>query len=297
MNNSATPAATTPYLIIVIGLPGAGKTHFARQFARQFAMPFIDVDELFLRLPTHASQDSALLQELHTGVALYLGEMMKTQKTLIFEGGADRPNERANLIKLARSNGYRPLLVWVQTDKPTRQYRQRELAKTFANYTVLAAYRESVFSPPRNNEVCTVISGKHTFTTQSHKVLQKLQNVKAAPERTDKSTKKPTRPPAKPATRASGLAMAPQVIRPTVAGSVSRLAIVNKTKSSVQNKPTMHHKQPQKPLRSQKTVTRRTSGPSMTQVTDLLAPRERHHTVQRRHNTRPTTPISRRIDL
>ena len=35
----------------------------------------------------------------------------------------------------------------------------------------------------------------------------------------------------------------------------------------------------------------------MTQVTDLIAPRERHHAVQRRHNARPTTPISRRIDL
>ena len=297
MNTSATSTASTPYLVIVIGLPGAGKTYFARQFARQLAVPFIDIDELFLRLPPHVSQDTGLLQELHTGVALYLGELMKTNKTLIFEGATDNHSERASLIKLARSNGYRPLVVWVQTDKPTRQYRQRELAKTFANYTVLAAYRESVFSPPRNNEVCTVISGKHTFTTQSHKVLQKLQNVKITPEHTNKSTKKPARPPAKPATRASGLAMAPQVMRPTVAGSVSRLAIVNKTKSSVQNKPAVHHKQPQKPLRPQKTVTRRTSGPSMTQVTDLIAPRERHHAMQRRHSARPTTSISRRIDL
>ena len=50
---SLSPA--NPRVLFVVGIPGAGKTYFAEQFAETFGAPFIEYDAIRAQLTQHPS--------------------------------------------------------------------------------------------------------------------------------------------------------------------------------------------------------------------------------------------------
>lgn len=170
-----------PLIIITVGLPGAGKSFFARQFSETFGAPIVSYDRLCYELfaePTYSKDERAIIAR----VALaQTEELIKTHKTFIVDGGGSTKAERVFLKKLAEKNGYGVLAVWAQVDEPTARQRSMKRSKRKKD----DMYNQSIseqqfekdkkrFTPPTTNEQYVVISGKHVHAAQAKVVLKKL---------------------------------------------------------------------------------------------------------------------------
>ena len=151
-----------PHAIMMVGIPGSGKTFFAEKFAEMFNAPYIDTLVL-----ERAAKDG----EAGKIIGYMVSEIAKTQHTFIYEGNSDTRVSRTEFAKWARSNGYQPLYVWVQIDNATAKSRTKKAATISEdefNFTVKS------FSTPHPDEKAIVISGKHTYATQAKVVLSHL---------------------------------------------------------------------------------------------------------------------------
>lgn len=168
---------STPHVIIMAGIPGAGKTAFAEAFAKTFHAPFVHSEEL---------QRIAGVEKRPANIvaAKLLAELLKTGHTLVFEGDTSSRATRLALVKTVTQAGYKPLLVWVQTE--TTEAKRRSLRKRDGLAALTPEEFEHAvkrFTPPSANEKPVVISGKHTYATQLKIVLKHLAGPR--PEQSD----------------------------------------------------------------------------------------------------------------
>jgi predicted kinase len=157
-----------PHAIVMVGIPGSGKSFFAEKFAETFRAPYVSYDTF---RPFISDQKS--LAKL---VAYQVRELLKTNHSLIIEGFAYSRAERTEIAKLLKNHGYETLFVWVQTDGDTAQARTLKQAKLSKEEYAKLAKR---FSPPHETEKPVVISGKHTYASQAKTVLKRLSGPRA----------------------------------------------------------------------------------------------------------------------
>lgn len=150
----------------MVGMPGSGKTTFAKQFAATFNAPLIDYVEL--------NQLAEGNPELTYRVADYtIAMLFRTKQSFIIDGPGDKQADRRQIVALAKQHGYVPLFIWVQTEPTTAEIRAvRQKGATMSK----AVYDERVasFEFLTNVEPVLVISGKHTYAAQARTVLKKL---------------------------------------------------------------------------------------------------------------------------
>ena len=170
----------------MVGLPGSGKTFFAAQFAKAFGSPFIDINEL----SGYCQDDAAAAVVGKT----FLQEIAKTKQPFIYEGDSNTRARRSEFVRWARSEGYRPVIIWVQTDVTTarsRSVKNQRLSREAFDYYVRR------FSEPNAGELYFVISGKHPYSSQSHAALTFLKQIDQQTEDEALPSKAPaTAPPA-----------------------------------------------------------------------------------------------------
>lgn len=152
-----------PHAIMMVGLPGSGKSFFARQFAATFNAPYID--SLSIEAYAQNAEGAGAI------ITLVMGEIAKTNQTFIFEGNSDSRVRRAEFAKWARQLGYQPLFIWAQVDQATSRDRTAK-SKIMSQTDFEQANR--TFSAPHPDEKAIVISGKHTFASQAKVVLAHL---------------------------------------------------------------------------------------------------------------------------
>lgn len=161
-----------PHLLVVVGIPGSGKTFFASQFADTFSAPYIQYEAI------QEASEPALSSEVTAAVAgMMFRELTKTHQTLILEGPGGSRTERVALAKQARAAGYETLFVWVQTEPVTAQARAVHGVRGGTNTTISQdAFDHAVkhFTSLANTEKFVVISGKHTYATQAKAILKRL---------------------------------------------------------------------------------------------------------------------------
>lgn len=170
-----------PLAIIVIGLPGSGKSFFARQFSETFSAPMVSLDVLRYILYGNETPNKGQQTKLEALAEHEIQEYLKTQKTFVIDGlGLSKP-QRVNLRKKCTEAQYGVLLVWVQTDEATAKYRsmKRSNKKKDDQYNFSLTGEEydkqaKKFGSPATNEQHVVISGKHTYATQAKVVLKRL---------------------------------------------------------------------------------------------------------------------------
>lgn len=153
---------TRPRAIMMVGVPGSGKSFFASQFAQTFHIPYIDSDTI-AGYSANKTASSRL-------VALLLGEIIKTEQTFIIEGSGETKILRTEFIKFAKSHGYDPLFIWVQADRTTS--RQRSAKAGMAQDDYLDELHN--FELPVESEKALVISGRHTYAGQARVVLNHI---------------------------------------------------------------------------------------------------------------------------
>lgn len=157
---------SVPHAIIMIGIPGSGKTYFAENFSKSFLVPH--VNQAYIRDAAHSKKASDGL------MATILGELFKTKRTLIIDGDTSTKRQRSTLAASVRKAGYAPLFIWVQTATPDAQRRSVKAGMTRDEFQTAV----SKFEAPDPKEGVLVISGKHTLSSQLRVVLKYLSEQK-----------------------------------------------------------------------------------------------------------------------
>ena len=157
---------TKPRALLVFGAPCSGKTTFAEKFAQKFGLAYYNLQDL---------EDEYGFSK--DGVMVVLEQVLKTKQTIIVEGMLDTERDRAEVRNLLRSYGYEPALIWVQTDIATIRMRLKSRFRSVAK--AKKAYDEavSVMEAPTDIEKPIILSGKHTFETQTRHVVKGLAEI------------------------------------------------------------------------------------------------------------------------
>lgn len=167
-----------PHLLVMVGIPGSGKSLFAEKFTDTFGAPYISQKNI----EQHVAGDTrTLTQNL-------LKEFLKTNQLIVFDGDTNTRTDRMAIAKQARDAGYETLFIWVQTDEATSRSRSKQLdndeyAKQLKRFTPLNATEKSL-----------VISGKHTYASQAKVVLKKLSTPRAEISGHENPPLRPERP-------------------------------------------------------------------------------------------------------
>lgn len=184
---------------MLIGLPGSGKSFFARQFAEMFNAPLVSANFIRKTISPKASFSNLENTAVQSIALSELGELIKTKSTIIVDGICSEREQRRLITDLAKKHGYGTLLIWTQTDTPTTKYRSEKRNSTKKEDAFNSPMSEEIYTkcvkkffPPTKHEEYVVISGKHTFTTQARVVLKKLVSPRestAMPSRDIKRSK------------------------------------------------------------------------------------------------------------
>lgn len=150
-----------PHMIVLVGIPGAGKSHFGNNFAQVFDMPILSIE----KLKQYGSERAMLYM---------LQEMIKTKSHFIYDGDASSKKLRDALSMIAEKSGYDILFVWLQTELFTAKDRYESKTRK-TDFEKLS----NEFNPPIQNGKVLVISGKHAFSTQMRMVLGRLVEPKS----------------------------------------------------------------------------------------------------------------------
>lgn len=164
-----------PHLIMMVGIPGSGKSFFAEKFAETFNAPYVSEGKITNLIPEIPEAAAPI-------AALQLEELLKTGLTIVYEGDTATRSGRLELARQARRAGYEPLLVWVQTEPAAAEARATRPTKNSANRVIsLDEFDRAVrrFTAPAATEKPVVISGKHTYATQAKVVLKRLTGPRA----------------------------------------------------------------------------------------------------------------------
>lgn len=170
-----------PLIVIMVGLPGAGKSFFARQFSETFGAPVVSYDRLRFELfndITYSKEERVIVGRI---ADYQIEELIKTKRTFLIDGGGNNYSERTKFQKIAKSAGYETLIVWAQTDQASAKRRSFKRSSKRAddkynrnlNQEEYAAQTKQL-TPPKPSEQYIVISGKHTYNAQAKAVLKKL---------------------------------------------------------------------------------------------------------------------------
>jgi predicted kinase len=157
-----------PHVLIMVGIPGSGKSFFAEKFADTFHAPQVSLSAI----TSVVSDETAALKIAD----MQFQELLKTKQSIIIDGLAHGRAQRMELTKLAHDADYDTLLVWVQTDPATAKARALKDKSQSADEYDKQTKR---FAAPLASEKPVVISGKHTYATQAKVVLKKLSSPRA----------------------------------------------------------------------------------------------------------------------
>ena len=154
---------TRPRALLIFGAPCSGKTTFANKFAEKFDLACFDFDEI--------REKYRLTRK---NIFLFIELLARTNKNIIIEGCINTEKERTEMRNALRSAGYEPTLIWIQTDISTIRMRMKNKYKSVTKakdaYDTLVESMEA----PSEVEAPLILSGKHTFETQTKHVLAGL---------------------------------------------------------------------------------------------------------------------------
>ena len=161
-----------PHLIIIVGIPGSGKSFFAKKFSTMFSAPFVNYS-FYSNVIANSTACYSVFKDT-------IDKLLLTEQTFILEGPGRNSDDRKKLQRIAREHGYKILYVWVQTDltvatkrsvgNKRNQISQQEFTKQVNSFEAL-----------NRAENFLVISGKHTYATQARSVLKKLVTGRIPP--------------------------------------------------------------------------------------------------------------------
>jgi predicted kinase len=171
-----------PFLLLVYGYPGSGKTYFSRQFSENVQSAHMQADrirgELF-ETPRYDKQENDVVTQI---MDYMTEEFLSAGLSVVYDVNAMRISQRLVLRDLARRFRAQVILVWFQLDQETafgrsvKRDRRRADDKYAANWdrTTFDSFVDHMQNPT-SNEDYIVVSGKHLYNMQQSAVISKLR--------------------------------------------------------------------------------------------------------------------------
>ncbi len=170
-----------PTMFLLYGLPGSGKTYFARQLCDELQAAHVQGDrirnELFEQ-PRYDKQENRVVTQLMQYMA---DEFLGAGVSVVFDVNAMRIAQRRALRDMARKAKAEPVLIWFQVDADTSYARnaKRDRRKMDDKYTQSLTRQQfdqltAGMQNPTTAEEYIVISGKHTYQSQRSAVIRRL---------------------------------------------------------------------------------------------------------------------------
>ncbi|MCL2174151.1 ATP-binding protein [Candidatus Saccharibacteria bacterium] len=192
---------SSPLAVVVVGLPGSGKSFFATQFATSLDVALVSEDKIRWMLFAHHTYNDSENVVVKQVADMMTAELFKTGKTFVLDGGYNSRVSRMALATQAKKAGYIVLTVVVQTDTPTAKQRSTKRSAKRAGDLYKQSISDDLFetqgkkyqAPLRVDKTTVVISGKHTYSTQARIVLGKFLEAQNTP-----ATARQTAPIARP---------------------------------------------------------------------------------------------------
>jgi predicted kinase len=178
--------AKKPFILILYGYPGAGKSTFARQFAGEIQNTIhIHADKIKSELGAILKKKAADNPNIYGPLTEYMvKEFLTSGFNIILDISVPKKADRRQIKNIALANHAKLVTVWIQIDADSSFERLRKRDKRKINDKYSRTYTRSEFESAINNsqnpndEEYVVISGKHTFKTQKQAVLKKLEELK-----------------------------------------------------------------------------------------------------------------------
>lgn len=153
--------------VLVFGAPGSGKTTFAEKFAKKFNLAYYNLDEIREKYDFSRETTLAVLEII-----------TRARQSIVLEGELKTEKERTEVRNILRENGYKPALVWVQTDFATIKMRLRKRYRTLKKAKEVYEKAANELETPADFEKPIILSGKHTFETQTKHVIAGLAKAR-----------------------------------------------------------------------------------------------------------------------
>ena len=177
---------TVPIFILMHGLPAAGKSAFARQYAALHRLAHIDSDRIRFELYDDA-QFTASENRTVFRLACYAAELLLNQgQSLIFDMSLPAQTMRDEMKKLAQRYGHNFAVIWVQTEKEEalRRATSRDRRRPDDRYSPSIGLQlfEKIASksgrPNTERETVAVISGQQPFKQQARLADYRLKSLR-----------------------------------------------------------------------------------------------------------------------
>ena len=151
--------------LLIFGAPCSGKTTFAEKFAQKFNLAYYDLNELIEEGFSHEQ------------IMMILELIARTRQTILIEGGLNTEKERSELRNMLRRNNYEPSLIWVQTDISTIRMRLKSRFRSVSKAKEFFDACTAEMEAPTDFEKPIILSGKHTFETQTKHAITGLADL------------------------------------------------------------------------------------------------------------------------
>lgn len=156
-----------PRAVLVFGAPGSGKTTFAEKFAKKFGLAYYNLEKI--------REDYGFS---HEAILVILEIITKSKQSIVVEGELDTEKDRTEMRNILRTHSYRPALIWVQTDFMTIRMRLKKRYRSVKKAKEVYDEAVSQMETPADFENPIILSGKHTFETQTKHVLAGLAKTR-----------------------------------------------------------------------------------------------------------------------
>lgn len=172
-----------PFLLMLYGFPGSGKTYFARQFVDKVQAAHLQADrirhELFQQ-PRYDREENAVVSQI---MDYMTGEFLQAGVSVVYDTNLFRTTQRRTLRDKARAAGAEPVLIWQQIDADGAASRvmRRDRRKADDKFALqpdrqMFTQMTQAMQSPAAGEEYVVTSGKHVFPTQYSTLMRYLSS-------------------------------------------------------------------------------------------------------------------------
>lgn len=191
-------APQKPFLFLLYGFPGSGKTYFARQFCEQVQAAHVQADRIRSELfeePRYDKQENIVVLQI---VNYMVEEFLSAGVSVVYDMNAMRLAQRRLLREVARKHKAEVVLLWQQIDPESAFGRanKRDRRKADDHYAMEPDFTMfqrigQGMQNPTTSEDYIVASGKHAFNTQMNAVMRTFyqRGIMTASHNSDKVAK------------------------------------------------------------------------------------------------------------
>lgn len=174
-----------PFILILYGYPGSGKSTFARLLANEIQNTVhINSDKVRAELDLELRKKNINDTDLYDTLVEYMAkQFLSSGISVILDVPITKKSVRRKIRLMAKDANVKLAMAWLQIDSDSAfdRLKKRDKRKTNDKYSrnYTRGEFESVIGSSQNptEEDYVVISGKHTFNTQKAAVVNKLETM------------------------------------------------------------------------------------------------------------------------